>query len=80
MSGNCIAITDLAFRPRAPLLSTLGLADYGIPENVFNQLPPCEEQEGVIRYGVADVVCCTSEAASQHVVALQQRFILVVLR
>jgi len=38
MSGNCIAITDPAFRPRAPLSSTLALADYGVPENVFNQV------------------------------------------
>ena len=35
MSGNCLAATDPAFRPRIPMLTTLALADYGVPENVF---------------------------------------------
>jgi hypothetical protein len=71
---NCIAIADPALRPHVPILNTLALANYGVPENVFNQARLVRRR---VRYGVADVICCTSEAASQRAVALQQRFILV---
>src|SRR5262245_27218057 len=74
MSGNCIAITDPAFRLHAPLLCTLGLADYGILKDVFNQAGPVSSR----RVSSGWLCWSKSKAASQHADALQQRFILVV--
>ena len=68
-------------RPRAPILSTLGLPDYGVAKNVFNQVVILEKSRRASSDATFLIsVCCTSEAASQHAVALQQRFILVIKR
>ena len=54
-----------AFYPRSSILATLVARGHGVPENVFHQR---------LR---AYASCCNSELASQHAVALQHRFILV---
>jgi len=46
MSGNRIAITDPALRPRVPILNTLAVADYGVPESVFNLAVKLERTRG----------------------------------
>jgi hypothetical protein len=43
--------TTPAFRPRTAILSTLALRNYGVPENVFNDL----RKGWILKLGVRDV-------------------------
>jgi hypothetical protein len=56
MSGNCIAIAG-RHSPTRPNIKHICLADYGVPENVFNEAH-FAIREGVVRYLAADVICC----------------------
>jgi hypothetical protein len=59
----------------------LGVRDYGVAKNVFNEVVRLEKSRRASSHATFLIsVCCMSEAASQHAVALQQRFVLVIKR